>query len=628
MPRGQGVRCAGFLSDDGQYAHCTRDEHAGGLEVHPGSNTYAHWLQGKCRCGETHSTQVSESKARANGHAPLGKVVKVYDYVDEEGKLLFQEVRYEPKNFRQRRSDGDGGWIWNLEGVRRVPYRLRELLESTKEPVFIPEGPKDADRLWEEGLTATTNPMGAGKWSPEYNGFLQGRHVVVLPDMDPPNPAKPAEHLKGQRHGQAVANSLYGTAASVRYLELPGLPEHGDVSDWFDQGHTADELLELARKCPEWNPEIVSDLYRDGLPSETKILMVRTAREIAETTPESPDWLIEGYLAKGSITFLTGKAKVAGKTTFALSGMKSMFDGLPFLGFQTRKTRVVLLTEERPSTLRQALERTGLAESEDLLVVSWHEASRQFEWAEAVEAATALAQQQGVGLLVVDTLAQWAGLKGNTENDSGAMLEAMKPLQAAAASGLAVLVNHHDRKSGGEVGDSGRGSGASTGAADIILNLQRSTGGEHAMNRRELHALSRFDQTPAKLVIELKDGRYVCLGDSASVAVADARNYLIEHLPRSEEAAKTESEIVDASDGQARTTIRTAIAGLHSEGSVSRVGSGKRGNPYRYFICDADTEQTKVPSEMKLGSEIVSDGSLIPIRRQKYFGDTQDSLEL
>jgi putative DNA primase/helicase len=193
------------------------------------------------------------------------------------------------KNFRQRRSDGNGGWIWNLDGVRRVPYRLRELLESTKEPVFIAEGPKDTDRLREEGLTATTNPMGAQKWSPEYNGFLQGRHIVVLPDMDPPNPAKPAKHCKGQRHGQAVANSLYGTAASVRYLELPGLPEHGDVSDWFDQGHISDELLELARKCPEWNPEIVSDLYRDGLPSETKILTVRTAREIAETTPESPD---------------------------------------------------------------------------------------------------------------------------------------------------------------------------------------------------------------------------------------------------------------------------------------------------------------------------------------------------
>jgi hypothetical protein len=100
---------------------------------------------------------------------------------------------------------------------------------------------------------------------------------------------------------------------------------------------------------------------------------------------------------------LTGKAKVSGKATFALSGIKSMFEDLSFLGFKTHKTRVLLLNEERPTTLRQALERTGLAESEDLLVVSWHEASRRCEWAEAVAAATVLAHQQGVGLLVVDT---------------------------------------------------------------------------------------------------------------------------------------------------------------------------------------------------------------------------------
>jgi hypothetical protein len=371
-------------------------------------------------------------------------------------------------------------------------------------------------------------------------------------------------------------------------------------------------LVDLARKCPVWDSEIVSDLYKDELPSETKTLTVRTAREIAEPTPESPDWLIEGYLAKGANTLLTGKAKIAGKTTFVLFSIKAMLGGHSFLGFTTRKTRVILLTEERPTTLRQALERTGLAESEDLLVISWHETSRQFEWAEAISAAVNLAHQEDVGLLVVDTLAQWAGLKGNTENDSGAMLEAMKPLQEAAASGLAVLVNHHDRKSGGEVGDSGRGSGASTGAADIILNLQRSIGGEHVMNRRELHALSMFDQTPAKLVIELTAGGYVCLGDSAAVAVADARNYLIEHLPRSEESAKTESEIVDSGDGQARTTIRAAIAGLHSEGLVSRLGSGKRGNPYRYFISDADGTTGKVPSETKQTPKIVSDGSLNP----------------
>lgn len=436
--------------------------------------------------------------------------------------------------------------------------------------------------------------------------------------------------MKGQRHGQDVANSLYGTATSVRYLELPGFPEQSkDVSDWLNLGHTSDDLLDLARKCPVWDPNVSDAPIGYGIASETKTLKVRTAREIAQTTPETPDWLIQGYLARGCVTLLTGKPKVAGKTTFALAGIAAMFQDLSFLEFKTRKTRVLFLTEERPTTYRQVLERAGLLESEDLLVASWPETSRDFEWAEAVAAAVELAHKEDVGLLVVDTLAQWAGLKGDTENDSGAMLAAIKPLQEAASTGLAVLVHHHDRKSGGEVGDSGRGSGASTGAADIILGLQRSVGGENVTNRRELHALSRFDQTPVKLVIELKDGRYTCLGDSTAVAISNARNYLLEHLPGSEDDARTEAEIVGASDGLARTTVRAAIAGLHDEKLVSRIGTGKRNSPYRYFVSDAAGTPVKIPSEIISESSFVSDGIPISIERQKNISaDTPDNLEV
>src|SRR6476620_10954754 len=36
------------------------------------------------------------------------KVVVEYDYVDEAGELLYQVVRFQPKDFRQRRPDGNG----------------------------------------------------------------------------------------------------------------------------------------------------------------------------------------------------------------------------------------------------------------------------------------------------------------------------------------------------------------------------------------------------------------------------------------------------------------------------------------------------------------------------------------
>jgi hypothetical protein len=62
----------------------------------------------------------------------IGKIVATYDYPDEDGKLIFQVVRFDPKDFRQRRPaqpDDDpskvrDGWVWEVRGLRQVPYRL------------------------------------------------------------------------------------------------------------------------------------------------------------------------------------------------------------------------------------------------------------------------------------------------------------------------------------------------------------------------------------------------------------------------------------------------------------------------------------------------------------------------
>jgi len=165
-----------------------------------------------------------------------------YDYRDEIGNLLFQVVRYKPKAFAQRRPDGQGGWIWDLRGVRRVLYRLPELLANPDAVVYVTEGEKDADRLAREGLTATTNSGGAGKWGKEHAEALQGRDVVILPDNDDP----------GRKHAQQVARALDGVARSVKIVELPDLPEKGDVSDWLATGHSVEELKAVVEAAPVW----------------------------------------------------------------------------------------------------------------------------------------------------------------------------------------------------------------------------------------------------------------------------------------------------------------------------------------------------------------------------------------
>jgi energy-coupling factor transporter ATP-binding protein EcfA2 len=181
------------------------------------------------------------------------RVINTYDYRDESGTLLFQVQRFEPKKFVQRKPDGDG-WIYKVKGVRQVPYRLPELLASPpNKSVYVVEGEKDVDRLAALGVVATCNAGGAGKWRKEHSECLKDRTVIVIPDNDD----------AGRDHAQKVAQSLRkNTTQTVRILELPDLPEKGDVSDWLDAGGTVDELLKLKTSTPEKSK--VDDDDEDG----------------------------------------------------------------------------------------------------------------------------------------------------------------------------------------------------------------------------------------------------------------------------------------------------------------------------------------------------------------------------
>jgi hypothetical protein len=145
-----------------------------------------------------------------------GHVTATYDYTDEDGRLLYQAVRMDPKDFRQRQPDGKGGWVWNIGGVRLVLYHLPSLVRRSTETVFICEGEKDVHSLEALGLLATCNPMGAGKWRTEYSEAIRGRAVVLLPDNDPPTDDDGKPHYKGQKHAAWVAADLLRVGCEVR----------------------------------------------------------------------------------------------------------------------------------------------------------------------------------------------------------------------------------------------------------------------------------------------------------------------------------------------------------------------------------------------------------------------------
>jgi putative DNA primase/helicase len=225
----------------------------------------------------------------------LGEIIAHYDYGDEKGRLLFQVVRFSPKTFRQRRPDGAGGWKWGLGNVQRVLYRLPQLLAaSAEETVFLVEGEKDADALAGLGVTATTNPGGAGKWRSAYHAPLRDRHVCVLPDNDP----------IGRDHAASVAHALVGVAARVRVLELPGLPPKGDVSDWLKGDGSKAALLDLAAHAPSAADWVLAR-------RETEAESQRQApgpllTRLADVAPRCIHWLWPGRLALGKLAIFDG----------------------------------------------------------------------------------------------------------------------------------------------------------------------------------------------------------------------------------------------------------------------------------------------------------------------------------
>jgi len=187
-----------------------------------------------CEKGVSPADAMRELGGGRNGDRAI---VATYDYTDESDKLLFQCVRFEPKDFRQRQPDGNGGWIWNMGDVRRVLYRLPEVLRA--QIVCVAEGEKDCDNLATLGFTATTNPLGAGKWRDEYSETLRGKNVMVFGDIGDDDGA-------GEKHTAEVIQSLGDKAKSVRHINLP-VGFH-DVSDFINSLPSLDEAKAAVTK--------------------------------------------------------------------------------------------------------------------------------------------------------------------------------------------------------------------------------------------------------------------------------------------------------------------------------------------------------------------------------------------
>ena len=279
LPQHEGRRCYGFLSEDGLYAHCTREECAGNLERNEGSNGFAHHLTGGCRCGREHGVQSAQapsvprtrqlpnvspdspsakdgekapetpSLSRRETHPPsldsyrdprMGKPDQYWTYYDAEGMFACHIARWntpDGKEFRPLTLAEKGNWQQKGISNPKPLYNLPALLERPYTPVLVVEGEKTSDaasHLFPSHVATTS--MGGAK-SPHLSDWnpLRGREVVVWPDND----------SDGQRYALEVAALvLKAGASSARIVQLPeGLPPRWDLADPIPDGVDVERLL-------------------------------------------------------------------------------------------------------------------------------------------------------------------------------------------------------------------------------------------------------------------------------------------------------------------------------------------------------------------------------------------------
>lgn len=375
------------------------------------------------------------------------KLVKTYDYVDVDGKLLFQVCRMDPKDFRQRRPNSKGGWIWKMKGsgVQRVLYRLPEVLKADE--VIICEGEADTDNLFNIGFTATTSPCGAKKWRDEYNDTLKGKNVVLIPDND----------NEGREHMTRVAQSLSGIAKSLKWLDLPGLKSKGDVSDYIatfeDKEQAAERLAILIDNAKPYQPP-------------KKVTIEDSIIEIGQfcklDRDERKEYL-SPWIKEGSIGLISGW-RGCGKTWLAIGLLDAISKGEPFGPWKCKISVPCLLLDgemptqdiiERSNDLKLTSDREnpfyiysdayanrlGLPRAH-LASDTWHQKMKR------------ILITRKVKLWVIDNLASLAsGLDENTKKDWDPINSWLLDLRFA---GISTIMLHHVNKDGGQRGTSAR----------------------------------------------------------------------------------------------------------------------------------------------------------------------------
>lgn len=442
------------------------------------------------------------------------RIVETYDYPDESGALLYQVCRFEPKDFRQRRPDGAGGWMWRLGDVRRVLFGLPEL--RGRKVAYIAEGEKDVLALRKFGFVVTTNPGGAGKWRDDYTRQLQAagiESVAVLPDNDE----------AGRKHAEAVAHSCHAAGLKVKIATLPGLPAKGDLTDWLEAGHTRDDVVTLVKATALYEPS--TEVAAVGKPGHDCRVEARPVIAcLADVRPEPVTWLWPGRLAAGKLALLVGDPGL-GKSwiTLDIAARVSAGRSWPDAAPAAAPAHVLLLSAEDglADTIRPRLDALGadLTRVHHLAVLRAGEHERAIQLTDTAALKQAIAET-GARVLTIDPMSAYLG---STDSHRDAEVRGLiAPLAALAErTSVAILGVMHLNK-GAQRPAMYRAIGSIGFAAAARIVLAVAADPERDDRRIVAPVKSNLSARPAALAYTLADGRLTWDADPVSDVDVDA----------------------------------------------------------------------------------------------------------
>lgn len=391
---------------------------------------------------------------------PKQYIQRIHSYFDADGAEAYQALRMYPKSFRLRQPDGKGGYLHNIKGITPLPYNLPGIMQKPNQPVFVVEGEQCADVLIEAGLVATTNHGGAGKWGEEHAQHLEGRNVIVMPDND----------QVGHRHADAVVASLWGKANQIKRVDLPGLPDKGDVVDYL-RTHTLEELVGEVRKV---EPLTEAPQVAEGevVAEEQAIERYKMMRRDAVFAMPPVEFLVEGLITDTGFTMMYG-APGTGKSFIAIDIALSVAHGQAWQGQGVKQGPVLYIAGEGIGGFGKrwkAWERHhGKVDEPDLYLLP---TAVNFREPEDIARLVATIEDidQPFSLVIVDTVARAiAGAEENSSTDMGLFVAACDEIKAL--TGGALLAVHH---AGKDANRGARGSTALLGAVDTSLMVGKS----------------------------------------------------------------------------------------------------------------------------------------------------------